>query len=182
MSAVLIEALGAETVRQQDAASLCALLVDAVAHGASVGWVRPPSLEAASQYWHLVADQVEAGTAVLLVARLAGRLVGTVQLQLSARENGRHRGEVARLLVHTEARRRGIGTALMRAVEEAAKHRGLHILVLDTRTGDPSQVLYETLGYQLVGVIPDYAHGTSGALEPTSIMYKLLEHPDGQTV
>ena len=118
-------------------------------------------------------QQVEAGTIVLLGARDSGRLIGTVQLHLSARENGAHRGEIARLLVHTQARRRGHGRQLMTVIEAEAWRRGLSLLILDTRTDDPSQRLYEKLGWQLAGVIPAFARGTNGELQPTSIMYKL---------
>jgi ribosomal protein S18 acetylase RimI-like enzyme len=62
----------------------------------------------------------------------------------------------------------------MRAIEGDAVRRGVSLLVLDTRTGDPSQRLYERLGYRLAGIIPHYARGTAGTLEPTSIMYKVL--------
>jgi ribosomal protein S18 acetylase RimI-like enzyme len=80
---------------------------------------------------------------------------------------------VARLLVHTKARRQGIGAQLMSTIETEGWRRGLSLLILDTRTNDPSQRLYEKLGWQLAGVIPEYARGTNGTLQPTSIMYKL---------
>jgi len=152
---------------------LCELVIDAVADGASVGWVSVPTLSDASRYWQSVVDQIEAGTVVLLVAQSLAGVVGTVQLHLSARPNGAHRGEVARLLVHTKARRQGIGAKLMSAIETEGWRRGLSLLILDTRTNDPSQRLYEKLGWQLAGVIPEYARGANGALQPTSIMYKL---------
>jgi len=152
---------------------LCELVIDAVSDGASVGWVSVPTLSDASLYWQSVASQVDAGTIVLLVAQSSEGVIGTVQLHLSTRPNGAHRGEVARLLVHTKARRQGIGAKLMSAVEAEGWRRGLSLLILDTRTDDPSQRLYEKLGWQLAGVIPEYARGTSGALQPTSIMYKL---------
>jgi GNAT superfamily N-acetyltransferase len=95
---------------------LCELVIDAVTDGASVGWVSVPTLSDASLYWQSVANPIEAGTVVLLVAQSLEGVVGTVQLYLSARPNGAHRGEVARLLVHTKARRQGIGTKLMSAI------------------------------------------------------------------
>jgi acetyltransferase len=172
MSTIAIEALTADDIRTNALRNLCELVRDAVSGGASVGWVTVPSEREASDYWRGVADQVQSGAMVVLVARAPSAVVGTVQLQLSARPNGAHRAEVARLLVHSRARRRGLGAALMRAIEgEALKHR-VSLLVLDTRTGDPSQQLYEKLGYRLAGIIPNYARGTTGTLEPTSIMYK----------
>jgi len=172
MSTVEIAALTADAMRTAALQELCELVRDAVSGGASVGWVAVPSALEAATYWRSVADQVHSGTMVVLVARTPSQVVGTVQLHLSARPNGAHRAEVARLLVHSRARRHGVGTALMRAIEEAAVQRGVSLLVLDTRTGDPSQHLYAKLGYTLAGIIPRYARGTTGAFEPTSIMYK----------
>jgi ribosomal protein S18 acetylase RimI-like enzyme len=55
-----------------------------------------------------------------------------------------------------------------------ARARNLKVLVLDTRSGDPSQKLYESLGYRVVGEIPDYALGVGGRLISTTVMYFLL--------
>jgi len=176
MSTIAIEALTADQIRTNALQDLCELVRDAVASGASVGWVAVPSELEAANYWYGVADQVQSGAIVLLVARAPLQVIGTVQLHLSARPNGAHRAEVARLLVHTSARRRGVGAALMRAIEEEALQRRVSLLVLDTRTGDPSQQLYEKIGYILAGIIPNYARGTAGTLEPTSIMYKEIKH------
>jgi acetyltransferase len=172
MSTIEIEALTADAIRTNELQDLCALVGDSVSGGASVGWVAVPSEREAAHYWCSVADQVQSGANVVLVARSPSKVIGTVQLHLSARPNGAHRAEVARLLVHSSARRRGVGAALMRAIEEEALKRRVSLLVLDTRTGDPSQQLYEKIGYVLAGIIPNYARGTTGTLEPTSIMYK----------
>ncbi len=163
----IVQALNAELFD-----TLTDIVQDAVANGASVGWVRVPTDAEAASYWRSVSDAVDAGETVLFVAQLDGKIVGTGQLQLSARENGSHRGEIARLLVHSEARRRGVGAQLMQAIETEAWGRGLSLLVLDTRAGDPSQQLYDKLGWQLAGVIPDYARGTDGALQATAYMFK----------
>jgi acetyltransferase len=172
MSTITVEALTADEIRTNALRELCELIRDAVSGGTSVGWVTVPSELEASNYWRGVAAQVQSGAIVVLVARSPSAVVGTVQLQLSARANGAHRAEVARLLVHSRARRHGIGAALMRAIEEEALKHRVSLLVLDTRTGDPSQHLYEKIGYSLAGIIPNYARGTTGTLEPTSIMYK----------
>jgi len=172
MSTTEIKALTADEIRTAALQDLCELVRDAVSDGASVGWVSVPSELEAATYWRGVADQVQSGAVIVLIARALSKVVGTVQLHLSARPNGAHRAEVARLLVHLRARRHGIGVALMRAIEEAAVQRRVSLLVLDTRTGDSSQQLYEKLGYTLAGIIPHYARGTTGILEPTSIMYK----------
>jgi ribosomal protein S18 acetylase RimI-like enzyme len=154
--------------------SLAELLKDAVDDGASVGFLPPLDLDQACWYWRGVAGTIAAGERVLLVATDAGRLAGTVQLDLCHRANGLHRAEVLRLLVHTTARRRGIGRKLMTAVEEAAWERQRTLLVLDTRDGDASCALYESLGYIRAGVVPRYARSASGELHGTAIYYKEL--------
>jgi ribosomal protein S18 acetylase RimI-like enzyme len=89
--------------------------------------------------------------------------------------NQRHRAEVAKLLVHPDARRRGIARDLMAAIEEIARQEGRTLLTLDTRTGDAAEPLYRDMGYRTAGVIPGYARGPHGReLEATTFMYKVL--------
>jgi GNAT superfamily N-acetyltransferase len=111
----------------------------------------------------------------VLVARAGDRIVGTVQLDLSVPPNQQHRAEVAKLLVHPSARRRGIARALMVALEAAARSERRTLLTLDTWTGGSAEPLYLSLGYVVAGVIPRYARGSlTPRLEPTTIMYKEL--------
>ena len=77
-----------------------------------------------------------------------------------------------KLMVHRQARRRGIGRALMLAVEDAARSVGRSLLVLDTRCGDTAEQLYVSMGYQRAGVIPHYALNSSGTLDDTAIFYR----------
>jgi acetyltransferase len=109
-----------------------------------------------------------------LIATRDGELAGTVQLDLASRPNGRHRAEVAKLLVHTAHHRQGVGRALMQAVETEAARALRTTLVLDTRQGDRSQSLYASLGYIRAGTILQYARSADGTLHTTVFMYKLL--------
>src|SRR5207302_6384685 len=94
----------------------------------------------------------------LVVAAVAeGRLVGTVQVNLALPPNQPHRGEIAKLLVHRSARRRGIAQLLMQRAEAEARAAGKTLLVLDAVTGGDAERLYTRLGWTRVGVIPDYA-------------------------
>ncbi|MBT9393319.1 GNAT family N-acetyltransferase [Hymenobacter sp. NST-14] len=154
---------------------LMELLRDAVDSGASVGFLPPLPDAEARRFWQELGPALAAGTTLLLVAEEAGQLVGTVQLHLATKPNGRHRAEVAKLLVHSRAQRRGIGRQLMQAVEELARQHGRRTLVLDTLQGAPSELLYQGLGYVAAGAIPAFARVASGALEPTVVYYKLLE-------
>ncbi len=172
---VVIESLGAEeTAREVEA--LSALLEDAVEHGASVGFLPPMAADEARVYWRTVVAALREGTRVLLVARdAAGAVVGTAQLDLATRPNARHRAEVMKVMVHTKARRQGIGRTLMRVLEEHARRRGRTTLVLDTRRGDHAERLYTDVGWTLAGVIPTYARSADGRLDPSAFYYKLVE-------
>ena len=156
--------------------ALVALLVDSVDSGASVGFLPPLDLAEAEGYWRHVIDDVAAGTRVLLGAREAGgRLIASAQLELAMRPNGRHRAEVQKVMVHTAARQRGLGRALMEAAEAEARRRDRTTLVLDTRQGDPSERLYRSVGWTLSGTVPRYARSADGTLHATAFYHKLLD-------
>ncbi len=151
------------------------LLRACVADGASIGFLPPLDEQEARAFWARVVNMLRAGDAWLWSADVDGQLTGTVQLHAASSANGRHRGEVAKLMVDPDARRRGIGRALMLALEAHALAQGRTTLVLDTRAGDPSESLYSALGYQRVGEIPRYARSAGGQLDATAFFYKLLE-------
>src|SRR5262245_31627989 len=131
--------------------ALVEVLRDAVEDGASIGFLPPLGEGEAREYWRGVIGALREGSRVLLVARRPDEAVaGTVQLDLAMRPNGLHRAEVSRLIVHRSARRRGLARALLQALEGEARRLGRTTLVLDTREGDPSELLYRALGYQLV--------------------------------
>ena len=155
---------------------LAEVLHAAVHAGASVSFILPFELDDARAFWReQVAPRIAAGSRRALIASHRDRIVGTVQLELAMPPNQAHRAEVLKLLVHPEARRQGIGRALMIAVEEIARAEGRTLLTLDTRTGDRAEPLYESLGYVCAGVIPNYARGPfKPDLEPATIMYKQL--------
>jgi ribosomal protein S18 acetylase RimI-like enzyme len=148
-----------------------------VHHGASVGFVLPFSEHDAAVFWEeRIFAMVTDGTATLFVARHEGRVVGTVQLVPAPMPNQPHRADVSKLLVHPGFRRLGLGRALMTALQDKARDLGLSLLVLDTRSGDPSQALYQSLGFQVAGEIPDFCRNPfDDRLEPTTYMYKHLQ-------
>lgn len=136
---------------------LAAVLADCVEGGASVGYLSPFSHEDAKRVYDSYADEVADGRRVVLAAFAAGSLVGTAQLVLPTHPNQPHRAEVARVLVHRSARRRGVGALLMDAIEREALAEGRTLLVLDAVSDGDAARLYERLGWTTVGVIPGYA-------------------------
>lgn len=80
--------------------------------------------ERALAFWRGVGESVAGDERLLLVAEAEGRIVGTVQLLLDQPPNQSHRADVAKMLVHRRARRRGIGEALMGELDRLARACG----------------------------------------------------------
>lgn len=156
---------------------LAAVLVDCVRGGASVGFMASITPGEAAAYWRRIAGDVTAGRVVLLVARVDEAIAGTTLVVPAPMPNQPHRADVAKVLVHRRARRRGVAGALMTAAEEAAAAMGRTLLVLDTVEGGDAERLYERLGWQRVGAIPDYALMPDGAPCATVVFYKRLTPP-----
>ncbi|WP_417713487.1 GNAT family N-acetyltransferase [Pseudophaeobacter arcticus] len=156
--------------------ALTEILWACVQAGASVSFVLPFSHPDAARFWSdQIFPAVQRGDIILFGAFVDGQLQGTAQLAVAQPPNQQHRADVAKLLVHPKARRGGLGRALMQALETEARHHGKTLLVLDTRSGDPSQRLYESLGYQVAGAIPGYCRNPSAdVFEATTYLYKVL--------
>jgi GNAT superfamily N-acetyltransferase len=162
-----------EAREQLDA--LAGVLADCVAGGASVGYLDPFSHADARVVYDDYLHDAEQGRRIILGAFLDGNLVGTAQLVLAVPPNQPHRAEVARVLVHRSARRRGIAQRLMEQLEQEARAEGKTLLVLDAVTGGDAARLYDHLGWITVGVIPDYALYPDGRFCDTTVFWKALE-------
>ncbi|QGQ99277.1 GNAT family N-acetyltransferase [Paenibacillus psychroresistens] len=155
---------------EEHADELSELLIRVVEDGASIGFLPPLDLTSALRYWNTVL----APEVILLVALINNQLVGSVQLHLSTKQNGGFRAEIAKLMTHPDYRRQGIGRLLMQNAEERAIQERRSLLILDTREGDPSNLLYASMGYIQAGRIPNYAKSANGELHATIFYYKEL--------
>src|SRR5437773_124353 len=153
---------------------LAGVLIDCVEGGASVSFMHPLTRDRALAFWRRVAQGAAAGERALLIAEDEQGVCGIVQLILDLLENQPHRADLAKMLVHRRARRRGLGAALMRAAEVTARECSRTLLVLDTVTGGDAERLYEGLGWSRVGVIPRYALMPDGAPCDTTVFYRDL--------
>lgn len=152
-------------------------LLHACVHGgASINFVLPFSRDDSAAFWRQkVLPALSAGTRTLLIAHERNRVAGSVQLDCDTPPNQPHRAEITKLMVHPDDRRRGIARALMAQIETVAKRRGRRLITLDTRTGDAAEPLYQSLGYHIAGIIPDYCRDPfSDRLDATTIMHKSL--------
>jgi GNAT superfamily N-acetyltransferase len=160
---------------QAGRSSLVDLLVDSVEDGASVNFTWPMTRAKAEIWWDGALLSHARGERLILAAEMQGRLEGSVQLILAPQENQFFRAELAKLLVHTRARRRGIGAALMVAAEDQARRIGRTLLTLDTEARSAGERLYARLGWTKFGEVPGYAaRADNSSRETASFFYKAL--------
>jgi GNAT superfamily N-acetyltransferase len=162
------------TDARQHVPALAGVLLDCVQGGASVSFMASLTKGEAESFFEKTVEGVQRGERILLAAFADSDLIGTVQILLTTPPNQPHRADVAKLLVHRSARGQGIGQLLMEQVERASRLAGKTLLVLDTVTGDPAERLYLRLGWNKVGVIPNYALYPDGRWCDTTIFYKEL--------
>jgi ribosomal protein S18 acetylase RimI-like enzyme len=153
---------------------LSEILIEVVAHGGSVSFMHPLSVQAATDFWQASLASAGRGERVVLGAYDGEELVGTVTLLLDLPPNQPHRAEIAKMMTRLSHRHRGIATALLRTAEQMAIARGRSLLVLDTAVEDGASKLYEAVGFTLAGIIPDYAFKPHGGLTGTMIYWKRL--------
>ena len=167
---------------------LAGLLVDAVEGGASVNFLAGVTHDDAAAWWAARIADIDAGTTTAFVAierdtegvddlddrRRPGRIVGSTLLIRSRNANSPHRAEIGKVIVHRSARRRGLGRALMAAAEARARVDGRWLLILDTEAGSAADALYRSLGWQVLGTMPNHAYRSDGVLAPTTYFWKDL--------
>ena len=161
--------------------ALSELLVDAVEGGASVNFLAGVTNEQAAAWWAERIPLVADGTITAFVATEpgTGRLLGSTILVRSRNPNAPHRAEVGKVIVRRSARRRGLGRALMEAAESRARADGRWLLVLDTEAGTAAEALYRSMGWHVLGTMPNHAYKSNGALAPTTYFWKDLREHDG---
>jgi GNAT superfamily N-acetyltransferase len=161
------------TIGEREIQGLSDVLIDCVEGGASVSFMLPMTRAKAETFWRSAAADVARGDRVVLSAEDETGIVGTVQIILAQPENQPHRGDLAKMLVHRRARRRGIGEALLVAAERSALDAGKTLLVLDTASDDAER-LYARQGWQHCGIIPNYALLPDGRPCATTYFFKSL--------
>lgn len=155
--------------------ALADILHASVLAGASIGFIEPFDHIDATMFWKGIGAKLAPERRILWVATQGGRIVGTVQLDIDMMPNQPHRAEVAKLMVHPDARGQGHAVALMKTLEQRALDLGKSQITLDTRTGDKAEPLYHKLGYKTAGVVPNFClDPQTHAMDSTTYMYKIL--------
>jgi GNAT superfamily N-acetyltransferase len=159
------------------APALGLVLADCVAGGASVSFMAGLTPERAAAFWRKEAEDARSDGRAIIVAEDDSGVIGVVQMIPAWPENQPHRADVAKMLVHRRARRKGVAAALLHAAEDAARRMRKTLLTLDTFTGTDADRLYARLGWTRAGAIPDYALGPDGKLAETTLFYKRITPP-----
>ncbi|HEY1396259.1 GNAT family N-acetyltransferase [Roseateles sp.] len=150
------------------------LFFDVVDGGGSLGFLEDVDEGQMREYWEGVFEQLGPRHR-LWVAREGDRMLGTVQLSLCGKPNQRHRGDVMKLMVHRDARRRGVAVQLMAVLERTAREAGLTLLTLDTEAQSAAETFYQSQGFQRSGEIPFFAANPQGELQATALYWKWLD-------
>jgi GNAT superfamily N-acetyltransferase len=173
--------------------ALAALLLDVVDGGSSVNFLAGLTDAEATAWWTARIPDIDDGTITAFAAidpaaagaapassqeatrgAPVGGLVGSTLLIRSRNANATHRAEIGKVLVHRTARRRGLASALMTAVEARARADGRWLLILTTEADSAAAALYRGLGWVELGTMPDNARRVDGSLVAATYFWKDL--------
>jgi acetyltransferase len=169
---VVIERIGRDAP-DNDVRGLSRLLLDAVDSNAGISFLADLTEDEAATWWRSVLSSSSL-RAIILIARDAAGIVGTVQMQPAWAPNQPHRADIAKLIVHRRAQGRGIARALMAAIEREAIAAGFTLLLLDTCRGGAAERLYASTGWVRVGEVPGFALNPDGSECDTVFYFKQL--------
>jgi GNAT superfamily N-acetyltransferase len=109
----------------------------------------------ADNFFELAEEEVAPGRGAFLVARWSGRAVGCGAVRMLEATTA----ELKRMYVAPDARGRGIGGAIVAALEEQARRLGARRLVLETGDRQPEAIaLYTRAGFTPIPCFGEYAN------------------------
>lgn len=153
---------------------LAAILIDAVSSGAGVSFIDVPAQQDAENFWRGMLADVAAEKTFCLLAESGDEIAGLVLLMRAWAPNQPHRADIAKLLVHRDHRRKGLGTLLMQAAESHARKLGLRLITFDAVAHGPVEQFYCDLGFTVAGYYPNYAYALGHKLDDTALFFKEL--------
>jgi ribosomal protein S18 acetylase RimI-like enzyme len=125
--------------------------------------------------WEMFSRSLQLDDVCCLALSAAARSSVLFSLLLPCPPNQPHRCEIAKMIVHPNARRLGIGRSLMNRAIARAGELGKTLVTLDTRTGDLAEPLYASVGFEVAGVIPGFAWDPDGRTQhATTYMFRRI--------
>lgn len=164
-----------------DLEALCEATVEAIVEGQGFSWLKPPAPSTLEAYWRGVLLIPER---TLFVARLNGRIVGTVQLVRPARNNeqGAFSAEVATFFIAPWARGYGLARGLLRDVENKARREGFTTLEVNVRADRRAAIaLAEANGFVKWATKERYAW-VGGSYLPGHYYIKYLDQTEAPAI
>jgi len=169
------ETLRIDAAREADRDVLADLLIETVADNGSVGFMHPLAIADARAFWDGALQAAARGERIILCARRGDEVLGTGSLALVSAPSQPHRAELTKVMTTASARGSGVGAALVRALEQAARDHGRHLITLDASLVGGATRFYRRLGYRPAGDIPEFAYKPLGGLAATRVLWKLLD-------
>lgn len=109
--------------------------------------------EEGANHFSLDPDEVAAGRGAFLIALRSGKPVGCGAVRRIEEQTG----EIKRMYVRPEERRRGVGSALLSALEAEARALGIARLVLETGVRQlEAAALYQRAGFSVIAPFGEY--------------------------
>ena len=116
----------------------------------------------------------------LLVAEVEGRVVGyaLVGPRIPDLDTASHAGSLRSMAVHPDARRQGVGSALLHATLEEGRARGWTTVTLHAlATNKGAIALYRSAGFEVVGRVSDHFRIDGAAVDDLLLQCVLSEEP-----
>ena len=145
--------------------SVDAPLVDAVHRvveavmrlGGAVGWVEVPQRAETADWLAGIAAEVAAGRTRMALLGADGQVTALGRWTRYAKDTVAVNAEVLQVMVHPDARGRGLARRLVAALVEDARDKRVETLTLDVRGNNhAAMALYESLGFEVYGRLPDF--------------------------
>ena len=175
LRAIRLRSLGASDIEWLPA--LADLLVDGVHHGASLGFLAPLSRYAALDFWRERLARLGASERLWIASARdepGAPLLGAIELVLCEGADAHHRGELRRLMVHSQQRGLGLASQLVCRAECAALDAGRSLLVAHVQGGSQAEAVFAHLGWQCGGEIPDFSCCAEGRRHTGAVYYRRL--------
>lgn len=152
-----VRCLWLDAVDERRAVHLARLLNRVLETDDTVGFPGPIPHEQALQVVAELDAAVRGGRSHLLVVENDERAVAQCVLVPSGSPNNRHVGWIFRTMVDPEMRHTGVVRLGMVHLAEKCEALGIEVLCIDVRAGTQAEMIWRHLGFQLIGVLPDYA-------------------------
>lgn len=125
--------------------------------GGAVGWVAVPTPEETARWLTELVAEVASGRSRVAVVSAGGRVEGIGRWTWYSKPPVAVNADVRQVMVHPDARGRGLARRLVAALVDDARAYGVETLTLDVRGNNhAAMALYETLGFEVSGRYPDF--------------------------